>query len=410
MEREVMKVSAIRISLLVLIIISANTICCSATDQRPGRMIDTTGKRIGMLSFDGCNSCATEGLLGICLTQQDDKPAQWGFVNTKGRMVIAPQFDAVKYFSEGLAPVRIGDTKTGKWGFIDKAGKIVIPPKYSDAWSFHKDLARVVVAKRWTGSEYDTGLKYGFIDKSGKEVVIPQYPFAQDFSEGLALIGVDTGKRSYGLPRLLYGFIDATGRKVISPRFALGSRSFSEGLAAVRTSDSYPIRYGFIDHTGRVLIKPRYVAVGDFHQGYAWVLIKKLDRYGYIDTRGRMVIKPRFAEAGDFAEGVAPAAVLVKGERIFYVPTTMLPKPHWITLYNPTWGYIDKTGKFVIRPRFAYARSFSGRFAVVSSNFKANPPDDFGFIDHKGRYIVKHIYGSLGGFCEGVAVAWGSTF
>jgi len=31
---------------------------------------------------------------------------------------VNPQFDKAEKFSEGLAPVRIGDEKTGKWGYI----------------------------------------------------------------------------------------------------------------------------------------------------------------------------------------------------------------------------------------------------------------------------------------------------
>ena len=59
-----------------------------------------------------------------------------GFKDLSGKVVIPPQFDDVGYFSEGLAPVRIGE----KWGYIDKTGKIVIPPKYAHPSSFGKDL------------------------------------------------------------------------------------------------------------------------------------------------------------------------------------------------------------------------------------------------------------------------------
>jgi hypothetical protein len=39
-------------------------------------------------------------------------------------MAIPPQYDSANGFSEGLAPVWIGD----KWGWIDKTGKYVWEP------------------------------------------------------------------------------------------------------------------------------------------------------------------------------------------------------------------------------------------------------------------------------------------
>ncbi|HIO50419.1 TPA: WG repeat-containing protein [Candidatus Poribacteria bacterium] len=47
------------------------------------------------------------------------------YIDKTGKYVINPQFDSAGNFSEGLAPVRIGDDKTGKWGCIDKTGKFL---------------------------------------------------------------------------------------------------------------------------------------------------------------------------------------------------------------------------------------------------------------------------------------------
>lgn len=44
-----------------------------------------------------------------------------GYIDKTGKIVINPQFDDARHFTEGLASVNIGD----KWGYIDKAGKIV---------------------------------------------------------------------------------------------------------------------------------------------------------------------------------------------------------------------------------------------------------------------------------------------
>lgn len=49
---------------------------------------------------------------------------KWGYLDQEQKVVIIPQFDEAKAFSEGLARVRIGN----KWGYIDLSGNWVMSP------------------------------------------------------------------------------------------------------------------------------------------------------------------------------------------------------------------------------------------------------------------------------------------
>jgi len=108
---------------------------------------------------------------------------------TTGKIVINPQFDDANSFSEGLAPIRIGDSETGKWGYINKEGKMVINPQFHFANSFSEGLAPIRIG------DYKTG-EWGFINKEGKMVINPQFNDTKDFSEGLAVVRVG-GKYGY---------------------------------------------------------------------------------------------------------------------------------------------------------------------------------------------------------------------
>ena len=55
-----------------------------------------------------------------------------GFIDGTGEVVLPPQFDQARDFSEGLAAVRIGD----RWGYIDETGKRVIPLLYERVQDF----------------------------------------------------------------------------------------------------------------------------------------------------------------------------------------------------------------------------------------------------------------------------------
>lgn len=91
---------------------------------------------------------------------------RYGFINTKGRYVINPQFDDALWFSEGLARIKVGD----KYGFIDTKGEIVINPQFDGPWWFSEGLARVKIGEKW-----------GFIDTKGAIVINPQFDEAGPF-------------------------------------------------------------------------------------------------------------------------------------------------------------------------------------------------------------------------------------
>ncbi|MFZ2844090.1 WG repeat-containing protein [Psychrobacter sp.] len=57
-----------------------------------------------------------------------------GFINAKGKEIIAPIWDQAMDFSEGRAAVAKGDYDNAKWGFVDISGKVVIEPQYDHAF------------------------------------------------------------------------------------------------------------------------------------------------------------------------------------------------------------------------------------------------------------------------------------
>ena len=144
-----------------------------------------------------------------------------GFTDESGKIVIPAQFDEVRNFSEGLAPVK----QNGKWGYIDKTGEIVIPAQFDYIGNFSEGLASVKQNGKW-----------GFIDKTGKMVIPAQFDDALGFSEGLASVE-QIGE---------YGYIDKTGKMVIPAQFDY-ALYFSEGLAMV-DQNGYEF---YIDKQGR---------------------------------------------------------------------------------------------------------------------------------------------------------------
>jgi len=130
---------------------------------------------------------------------------KFGFKDKEtGETIIPFKFDDVGYFSEGLAPAKLGK----KWGYVDKTGATVIPFKYGQARGFYEGLAAV-----------NQRGKFGYIDKNGKNVIPFRYETVASFADGVAPV---SRKRKHG-------FIDKTGAAVVPLMHA----SYNDAVNAV---------------------------------------------------------------------------------------------------------------------------------------------------------------------------------
>lgn len=301
-----------------------------------------------------------------------------GYINRTGNIVIEPKWGGAKGFSEGLAVVATY-TDGYKEGYINTKGEIVVEPQYPQASDFSEGLAAVGVGRFGLHNSGDH--KTGFIDKSGKMVIEPKFRDAASFSEGLSLV-YDDGK---------YGFIDRTGSVVIALKFEDAS-SFSNGLARVKIGD----KFGFINKVGKLVIPATFSFAESFSNGLAKVVVGgpiASRSYGgyyptrgkgqimYIDVNGRVAIKlsKEVLDAKGFSEGLA--AVEIKGKK---------NNP-------PLTGFIDKTGHFVLPPKYAFVGSFENGLAQFVLN------DKWTFLDKNGNVIFSTPYQVSYGFERGLA-------
>lgn len=324
----------------------------------------------------------------------------WGYINIKGEMVIAPQFESALPFSDGLARVELDDDG---YGFINTKGQfvnglkglhsatpfseglavIVRPldcpevintsgkvlfrmPEAEEVYPFSEGLSlfssEVKIGaniyndeKGNTDRDLVTETRYGFVNTSGKVVIPAKFRKAYPFIDGLSIAMSDDG---------LFGFIDMKGKWVIAPAF-LDALPFSEGLAAVE--DKATGLWGFIDRKGVIKIQPQFKACGPFQEGLAYAVSGKLA--GYINTKGTYAIQPQFEDRDErvcnFSQGLAVAGI------------------------NDYGGYIDKKG--VIKNPGLLGYPFKGSLTAAGS---VNT-ERFGIIDKKGNFVVNPIYDEI---------------
>ena len=337
------------------------------------------------------------------------KGGKRGFVDRNLKVLVAPKFDELYDISEGMAAFG----EKGKLGFIDKQGKVIVQAKYKSAAPFKEGLARVQNADGW-----------GFIDKSGKTVINHQYEDASSFSEGAAVVSTfnyddgqffikpdgsklfnnkyasarpfKNGKALVQLPipsKSGRGYIDKSGHFTASDKDdddeTHHQKKTSEGLSIIEVKKEKPdssmmptSNYIIKDTKGRVCFKlSKIYKIKNFHNGVA-VFSKPVLAW---KIPANQETKEEQEEARERNEYLAHPYGGPKALRI------ALSKP-------PQWGYKDATGKIVIPPKFRDAYPFSEGLAEVEEVLLT------GFIDKTGKYVIKPCFPiGAGTFNQGTA-------
>ena len=231
---------------------------------------------------------------------------------------------------------------------------------------------------------------YNYIDKTGKSCIEhlraseerDEFNERKDFHNGRALRSIykvnflfDPVAREATPSRSLF-FIDKNAIESSGP-FSW-AQPFSDSVAAVipAVKDSKDQVLSLIDIDGSVVGRtnmhstpsrtwPAFVKIEPFHEGRAAVLtiaqqtpqqgVKSVAKWGFIDASGKWVIKPQFELASSFSDGLACVRAEIDGP----ADPVSHEKPK-------AWGYINTGGTFAIEPIYLHANPFSEKLAFVT--------------------------------------------
>lgn len=264
-------------------------------------------------------------------------------------MIIHPQYDDAGHFHEGIAPVLV----KGQWGFIDTSGVQVVPPQF-----------QAVMAGTDGRFGVEKGGVWGFMKSNAEMLISPRFDDVKPFSDGVAAFRI--GDK--------WGYVDATGSTETTQRYDYAGRRY-EGRQFITIPDE-----GFVLGTSLGQALDNYFGAAlsnrkpsDFSEGIAVISFED-GRFRLIDLDGSSPDKD-FAAIGTYSEGCAPA-----------------------TSDGKRWGYINKSGEWIVKPAFEKARSFSEGLAPVQVGGK------WGYIDQKGKLIAQPKYDAAYPFQDGMAL------
>ncbi len=177
------------------------------------------------LMFSNEEGCHFPTVVGNSL-RKDLPHCRFEYINKSGVLVTNGSFEMAGSFSEGLAPVRVGES----WGFINKRGVLEIEAQFEEAWPFSEGRARI-----------RKDLLMGYVDRHGKVLIQAQYDSAEDFHEGFAVVEVGEFR---------FRYIDKSGRYALGGEYEAAS-PFFKGLAHVKKGK----QFSYIDTTGKVVFQ-----------------------------------------------------------------------------------------------------------------------------------------------------------
>ena len=363
--------------------------------------------RIGLVAIKPAYTDAGSFHEGLASVEDD---SLWGFIDKKGRLVIPARFEEAKDFSFGRAAVK----KNGIWMYIDKAGREVLNDTFVWRDSVSGAYSEVEVNPR---SFYNgllavkKGGKFGYVDTTGHWKIPPSYTYAKDFSDGIAVVGLDkaadaiidtTGSVvsrpdadalediSDGMilfQKERWGVLDKTGKVIIPPTFANQPFDFSEGLSIVQVDgtaagnkDGYLLT---LDAAGRTIahipLCDATACIYDSNHGFhgGLLAVKVGNAWGYMDKTGKMIIKPQFQTALNFQEGIAVVENADGAVAAIKSPFEQSTYDDNLVPFSDKagkWGYLDTAGKLVIAPRYDNVDLFQDGFAQVANR---EPSDSF---------------------------------
>ena len=328
----------------------------------------------GATNVDGeiIKQCAYNGAFDAgCNYLALKKNDKWGFIDITGKDITQYKYEHIYTFNDTTFIAQYN----GYFGESDYNQNILIPFKYDEIYHSWDDACPVTFVK--------SGEFYGMYNSKKEQVLECEYGLMLPNSEGF--ITIKKGAQSYKDVRK--ALVEAESGKIVIPFDYMDMGHFSEGLVGAQNLEG---KWGYLDKTGKMVLPFIYEDAGDFSEGLAAVY-KRSGEYantmfgrreklkcGYIDKTGNTVIPFNFQQCysitmNEFHNGLAVQGVSSRN------------------VYAQVFGYIDKTGEWVIRPKFDDAENFEKGIAQVVIN------DQYGYINTKGEQIIPCEYDKYGG-------------
>ncbi len=359
-------------------------------------LIDTQTKKIvSPPLFKEINYISNQAIL----VKDDEK---YFFINKDGKPINDRKFCLVNNFSENMVSF-LEDCEKGKYGFADSKGQVLIAPQYSKVTDFKEELAAVFLEKNWQ-----------YINFRGQKMIqiADSFSVAKPFQNGYGIIGKNinyTNNQQYEIG--YFQVINKQGKTVVDTRKVTQ-------LYQKNTPNFNPkIQFNYIKQ-----IKENLIVLSSVYEDFdtnnqdifkleVYEAVLNLSNNTFIELPQEKSIeiissklykiesekeKKKIQVFALQAYNNKPFQVIQNAKKIGQFQENRLP----FLNTNNDWGYIDETGKEVILAQYNFASAFyQGKAIVEEKNKMLVMLDKNGEainIDKKGTLLKKSFQASIG--------------
>lgn len=324
-----------------------------------------------------------------------------------GKLTTDELFDEVKEF--GISSSKIGKysweypTKIkglryaivgidGKYGVINKDGKVIIKPQYTNL-SIRDDnnlIADGVLIN-------DHGQRISI--KDGVTVIIPEgYEDAEVLQNGLILVKKDQK----------YGCINKIGAAILPIEYA-SLKCYGEYLVATLYDDaSGENKHGVIDFMNRQIV-PFNEEYSEIKVDKGIILFKKEHRWGAFTQKGEIICEPIYDHIIYISDNLIKVGLDSTEYRSYEDFYWRDGERYDYTNYDEysiiNWGVIDAKGNVILPLEYsAIADNAVDGLIEIRQNQRC------GYIDITGRILLKPKYRNVGNFVDGYAIVSQESF
>ena len=297
------------------------------------------------------------------------KDKKWGLINTEGKIVVDPIYEAIGEFEHyGYAVMQ----RQGGVGLIDQSTNEVIRPIYEDIKVLDEDLVAVMDQGQWMVINFEEKIvlekgytrvhvwegeylaflknnKWGLALKDGIVITEPAYDGLKLLDNGYFETQIDEGK----------GLLSPDGVVLIPPKFK-EVNILSDNLFLFKDNR----RWGGVDGTGQIVFDASYDSFQKINEQFV-VLISKSLKYLYSNAAKEIISKDEYSNFYNF------------------------DSTHILTKKQRRLGLIGDDGQLVLEAKYheihAYAKdlyrvNFEGSWGVVSDKDEIVIPLEYDYI------------------------------
>ncbi len=346
----------------------------------------------------------------------------WGLIDRTGKIKLLPESGSPTFDAQlSWIAVKVMNSQKTQWvrKLIGSNGQFIPSSDKVEVVNFLTEKRAPVKFISATPSQTTTKtsnqLAFSYCTETG-EILKNRFDQVSPFSNGVAAVRI--GKS--------VGFIGLDGQFLPSSKRV--ECQFKDGLSEGYLAAYVDGHWGYLDTSGNWLVEPVYESAEPFKNDFAQVGLHNstpnlipTNSFSYIDKHGKL-LKQCFHSTKPFEGGYAAVSILSTEQNS-----------------KPLWGLIDKTGQWVLKPKYSRIGPFInstrlihdkqlvgifangkitvppqyahiGRFSEGLASFRSINSDKVGFLDQEGKVVIPAQFAFAYDFAEGyAAVGYAAT-